>query len=371
MDGVPFSGEGYKGAAQPRPKPRYLFTKMSAVFADCGTETIEVLIARNRYGRQVTESLIEYINMRVEMEKSITKGFEKLAAFEFPALYPIMKKALKKSKAGGVRVDAAKEVDQRHLGAALVGIQKDLVEQARKHKEFAKSLEKNVLAEFRKSFSKQVGTKMKYKTKLLDAAEDITKSEKRIKEMTSNISKFKNRAEECRAKRANSPDDLRLEAEISRAENNFDQARRNLEDAETALIRKKEKFSADLSQAAEEIANEDVARIRLTVRTMGDFAKIIQTHDADSSDFATRMEDMFNYVDADQETSDFVVKYVVPFMKMVETRPVKSRNKYVESEGYEQEERKPARIGDRERLAITRGNSGRFSGSDWDYESSH
>lgn len=296
------------------------------MFTDCGAETIEVLIGRNRYGRQVTEALIEYINMRVELEKSIAKGLEKLADFEFPTLLPIMKKALK-SHGGSNNAIGGKDVSEVQLGTALLGIQKDLADQAKTHKLFAKGLETNILAHFKKSFSAQIGTKMKHKYRLFDATESITKNSKKLIEMKKANLKFSQRVRECEVQVDADPVNHRISAELDRAINAVTQADQKIRDAESALESKRKNLRKDILEATEDIVSAEYQRINLTVSTMMAFAEMIKAHDGASIRFAGQMAERFDKVSGKIELAEFRDRYILPFLNIpAETSYMPSRS---------------------------------------------
>ena len=280
---------------------------------DCSIEAIEALIARNRYGRQFTEALTEYINMRVELEKTYAKGLEKLAVFEFPKLFPIMDKAMKKH--GNWTAQKGRETGHNELAAAMIGVQKDLAEQATTHKTFAKKLESEIFAAFRKSFGSQIGTKMKHKTRLLDGAEEITKTTKKIAEMEKNNMKFCKRVKECEGKVQAEPLNPRVTAELDCAVNTRDQARQKEADAKRAFQSMKENFKKTCAEAAADIWKSELERLMTTVKTMTAFSKKIEQNNEASTDIALSIVRKFEDSNPEDDLDYFGENFIIPLLK--------------------------------------------------------
>lgn len=155
-------------------------------FLEGDLRDIEVLIGRNRFGRKMTEALINYAQLRVDVEKEYARALARLAEFEFPQQEPIMKKALK--GVGGFEKGAG--CSAVHLESALLKMQQATQTYAQAQSAFAKNVESKVLHVFQRQYKDLVGTKMKYKARLFKAVEKYDKESTKMQGATKTLGKL-------------------------------------------------------------------------------------------------------------------------------------------------------------------------------------
>lgn len=274
---------------------------------ECGVKEIEVIIGRNRYGRKLTEALIEYIRLRVELEQSYAKGLEKLAKFEFPGAEPIMNKALKPY--GGFDT-AYKENAELHLGAVLAGLQYETKALAAAQKTFAAHLSVEILDPFKKSFNAQVGMKERHKYRLFDAAEQITKQQKVLAQHKAKCLEFQQKLTVAEGVATANPEDHRAHSNVDQMRNGVDSAEQRVLDIDRALEGKQREFQEGLSRAAREIYDSELARLHITYEKLDGFAGLLRDHAAGTmKNFAESLMLSLSRTNAEMELLDFARKY--------------------------------------------------------------
>lgn len=238
-----------------------------------GIEVIESLIARNRYGRKFTESLIQYMHKRVELEKEYAKGLEKLAEFEFPSLEKIMKKAL-----GGYGGFDKSAPDMAKLQQILEGIQQETKILASSHKNYAKSVDVEVLKGFKKSFNDQLGTKMKHKARLFDAAKKLSKAEEKLVAQRKSIISLEQKLTEAESKQRCNPENEAHKNAASLAKNAVEAAHQKIKDDERAIASKRKDIQEGIRQAAVDIHSAEINRMTLAKDKIAQFCFLMKEH---------------------------------------------------------------------------------------------
>ena len=274
---------------------------------DSGIREIEVIIGRNRYGRKMTEALIEYIRLRVELEQSYAKGLEKLAKFEFPTAEPVMMKALKPY--GGFDGSYKENVDLQ-LGAVLAGLQEETKALAKAQKTFAMHMNSEILDPFKKCFNAQVGMKERHKYRLFDAAEQITKQQKVLAQHKAKGLEYQQKLAMAENVASANPEDHRAQANVDQMRHSVEATDQRLMDLDRALEGKQREFQEGLSRAARDIYDSELARLHMTYEKLDGFAGILRDHASGSlRHFAESIMLAMSRTNAEMELLDFARKY--------------------------------------------------------------
>lgn len=238
-----------------------------------GVKDIEVLIGRNRYGRKITEALIEYAKLRVEVEKDYAKALEKLADFDFPILEPVMKKAL--ADHGGYD-KTYRERAEAHLSNVLNQIQKETREFAKSQRNFARRVESSVMEPFIKSFKSQVGTKLKHKTRLYHAAQKIESTSKKLVELKQDLCKHREREISAAASVEVNPQDGRAKEGLDKTRHTMQACEGKIAELQRLLDCLRSEFKEGIRAAAQDIHEAEVVRIGLTYQKLDELCAMMR-----------------------------------------------------------------------------------------------
>jgi len=273
----------------------------------CTTRDIEAIIARNRYGRKVTESLCEYMRQRSEVEKAYGRALDKLGRFEFPDLKPLMGKAL---KAYGGFDDAVQDGSSLQMTQVLARLQAETLALAKAQNNLSDRIYLEVLESFKKSFSQQVGTKMRHKYRLFEATEQIEKLQGSLTKLKAKSLCHQRRLIMAEGLLDADPSDPKGQRAVDEAHNAVFNADQGIADIERALADRRKSFTADLCHAASDIYKSEVARITLTYTKLDQLADMVNEHQNATQNFSLSLMAGVKQCNGEYEVRDWARKYV-------------------------------------------------------------
>ncbi len=275
-------------------------------FNNEGVKDIEALIGRNRFGRKFTESLIQYMALRVEAEQAYAKALKKLSDFQFPALEPIMAKALKPY--GGYN-RGFKENSVVHLSTIMNIIQKETKSFATAQANYVQKIEKGILEQFKSSFKKQVGTKLKHKARLFKASENITSTMSRIGSLRKDACKLKEKRVILKATLEVDPTNTKVQSEFEKVKNSVQTADAKVKDAERSLDSQRKDLRAGIHQAAFDIHETEMTRLQLAYEKFDELCGLMRDQLKITNRFSDSVIEALSRADPEAELEDFAQKY--------------------------------------------------------------
>lgn len=279
--------------------------------------SVDALIARNRYGRQFTDALIEYTRLRGKVEREYAEGLAKLAKFEFPQFEPIMEKALKDCKTlkGTGRFDKDyKGSPKAHLPNIVEAMQKDLKKLAETQLSFARKIKKEIYETFLNSFAQQVGIKKKHKERLQMISKKVTEAMEHKDNTQKTFDRFSKTEKELAAKfERKSSESLRLD--LLKVRQDLTAAEIQLGDAKRALTNETWQIDSSVQQAAKDIHESEIKRMSLTYQNLDLLGKLMQQQCRLSTKFVD--DTLLNMAHGNIETElmDFAQKYTAVIRK--------------------------------------------------------
>lgn len=264
-------------------------------------KNIKAIIARNRYGRQITEALIHYIYLRVKIEKEYAKELKKLSKFEFPRLEPVMSKALKDKD-----IKAGKSHSQ--LNNALDTLQVQTRNLADSQANYAHNLDKVILSAFKDSYNKQDCTKSKHKYRLDRGVDSVDFAKNSLKERNDKLHDLKKSEDSSKHDADINSNNNKARVDHQYAVNNTERAQDEVNDARRSLELKEKNLQEGIRRASEDIYHSETERMRISAESLEKLCKLMVDQAKNVATFAASINDLA-HIDAPGELTDFAKKF--------------------------------------------------------------